>query len=894
MTDSDGSWFLQGRRVFEEIVSLPEAERAAALDRLVGGDEALRREVGELIAADQRSEDVFDRVGDVGGALERAFQPAGLPDSIGGYRVLGVLGEGGLSVVYRAQQEVPNRDVALKVLHSLSVSEASRARYDFEVETLGRLDHPAIAKIYDAGTDTIAGFERRYLVMELVEGLPITEHAQSASLGVRERLSLFCDVCDAIQYAHQQGVIHRDIKPANVLVSGRKHGVHLPKVLDFGVARSVEPRGGQGSGPTLAGQLVGTLSYMSPEQLSGDSDRIDTRSDVYALGILLYELLANRLPHSIADKSITDAIQILRMIDPIRPRTASRNFGDELEAITLTAMEKDPDRRYASASELAADVRRWLDDKPIVARTPSRAYQLRKFAKRNWVALAAVSCVILMLGSGFAFSALALERESEARKDAVRFADLAAQRESEAQRAVLVSDAKSALLESALRSVTPQSAAGRDVSILREILDDAAEAAEIDLAEFPVERAELLGVLGEVYMSIAAFESAASTLVRAVDAASDPENATLVLDSRRLLARAHHYAGRLDEAEVLIREDLAATRAIGDDRALATHLMFFAEILLARRDDSAINIAREAAEVSARIDDEMLARCAFVLGAVYRANGDFEAASELYRQSERIALEIDDVILRTTAINSLAAIARARGDLLGAEELYRQSVELRVGFDARAHPDTAVMLSNLGRTLFLQEKYNDSLEVLDRAILMHRELYPNGHTNLAIPMVTRGRVLSEIDRYEEAVAQIVEGSVMLRHVVGPLHPYVATSLMDLGNAHLAADQGALSEKAFRQAERVCDEAGIQSVGFRMPLAIGLAGALAAQSQFEDAIGMLNACLAREDITDRVRAHVEGKLAEIVEQRRLSDGQDTGTDLPASGNVPEPSDSDADL
>lgn len=336
-------------------------------------------------------------------------------ERIGEYRILGVLGEGGMGVVYLAEQEKPRRVVALKVIRAGASSPSMRRRFELETQLLGRLQHPGIAQIFDAGVADTGHGSQPYFAMEYIRGKPLLEHAAAHRLGTRERLRLFVEVAQAVHYAHQNGVIHRDLKPGNVLVDEHGH----PRILDFGVARSSAESDSSTTIRTDLGQLIGTVPYMSPEQLGGDTSLIDTRSDVYALGVLMYELISGRLPHDVRQKPIPEAIRIIGQQDHTPLSSINRVFRGDLDTIVTKALEKDRRRRYQTAAELALDVQRYLQDEPIVARRASTLYQLQKLAKRNRALVAALALVLLALVAGTVVSTMYALRAAAALSDAV-------------------------------------------------------------------------------------------------------------------------------------------------------------------------------------------------------------------------------------------------------------------------------------------------------------------------------------------------------------------------------------------------------------------------------------------------------------------------------------------
>jgi predicted Ser/Thr protein kinase len=328
--------------------------------------------------------------------------PAHRPEKIGPYRILGVLGTGGMGEVYLAEQERPRRQVALKVMRPGMATPEGLRRFEYEAQALGRLQHEGIARIYEAGTDDAGCGPQPYLAMELIRGRPLTAFADEKRLGLRERLALMVQVCRAVEHAHQKGIIHRDLKPANVLVeeTGR------PKVLDFGVARAVDRDALTATLRTDAGQLIGTLAYMSPEQAAANPEVLDTRSDVYALGVVCYQLLAGRLPHDLKGKGFPAALRAITDEDPAPLSSINQACRGDLNAIVTKALEKDKARRYQSAAELAADLERYLHDQPVTARSAGTLYQLGKFARRHKALVTAVVVVFLALAAAAAVSVL--------------------------------------------------------------------------------------------------------------------------------------------------------------------------------------------------------------------------------------------------------------------------------------------------------------------------------------------------------------------------------------------------------------------------------------------------------------------------------------------------------
>src|SRR5215831_14276743 len=355
--------------------------------------------------------------------------PPALPGTIGRYQILRILGEGGMGVVYEAEQEQPRRTVALKVIKPGLAGDQMLRRFEQESQALGRLQHAGIAQIHEAGTADTGCGPQPYFAMEFIQGESLLKYAKAHELNTRQRLELMAKVCEAVHHAHQRFIIHRDLKPGNILVDERGQ----PKVLDFGVAR-VTDSDAQATRQTDVGRLVGTLAYMSPEQVLADPLELDTRSDVYALGVILYEALARRLPYTVS-RNLAEAVRTIQKEDPVPLSCISRTYRGDIETIVAKALEKDKERRYASAADLAGDIRRYLNDEPITARPPSAAYQLQKFARRNRALVAGITAVFVVLAGGIVASTGQAVRANRAGQVALAERDRALEAEAKARAA---------------------------------------------------------------------------------------------------------------------------------------------------------------------------------------------------------------------------------------------------------------------------------------------------------------------------------------------------------------------------------------------------------------------------------------------------------------------------
>ena len=466
MTDGDASL---ARALFDRVAGLPEGERAAALDDACRGDPALRSRVLRLLAFDRGDTDGDD--GFLKSPLVRqpptdlmpSPDPAAQPRRIGHYRVVRVVGSGGMGTVYEAEQDSPRRTVALKVLRPGLASPLLLKRFAQEAEVLGLLHHPGIAQVHEAG---IADDGQPFFAMEFVRGPRLDEYARLRGLDTAARLDLVARLCDAVQHAHEQGVVHRDLKPANVLVeeSGQ------PKVLDFGIARAAGADPRASTAHTETGQLLGTLGYMSPEQVAGSPSTVDSRSDVYALGVILFELLAGRLPYDLDRLPLPEVARVIGEREPSRLGSLNGLFRGEIETIVARALEKDKGRRYASSAELAADLRRHLAHEPILARPASALYQLRKFARRHRALVGGAAGVFVALVAGlvgttwFALGEAEQRRQAEAKtQDEIRARNQAEEHRREARRNLYVSDVR----------LAQQAYEGADLGHVRSLLDEA-------------------------------------------------------------------------------------------------------------------------------------------------------------------------------------------------------------------------------------------------------------------------------------------------------------------------------------------------------------------------------------------------------------------------------------
>lgn len=737
--------------LFEAACDLEPKARLVFLDSECGDDLGLRREVEALLEQDDRIEDtsLLARVGQEISqeAADVTGSGAAPPSQLGPFRILDRLGVGGMGVVYRAEQENPRRTVALKVVSSGALSPSAVRRLEFESEVLGRLQHPGIAQVYHAGfADTGSGERIPYFAMELIEGSPLESAADDAGLNVRERLELFARVCDAVHHAHQKGIIHRDLKPANILVVAGSPRPGTPKVLDFGVARAVATEDGATGVRTASGQLVGTLPYMSPEQVSGDPEAIDVRSDVYSLGVILYELLSGTLPIDPGTALFPEAAR--RIVDevPVRLGRLNPQCRGDVETIVAKALEKEPDRRYVSAAELAADIRRTLRNEPIAARPASRIYLIGKFARRNRSFVIGTVLVVLALGLG-----VLAERQQRIRAEsAIQDLEIALEGSEKVTR----------VLTRLFSAADPIVSAGRTVTIREKLLGMESEFAEF--ADQPQIESRLRNVIGEACFGLGEYR----------------------------LARAHL------ERSLELRREL-----YGDDHPSTCRTMSaLAPVLLAFNETRQALEFAEAAYRGFRKTvgighDETLTALSLIANAQERLRSP--EAEAHYRQTLELCVEhLGEENKRTLQVQSnLGLMLKRAGKAEEAELLLRDVFETRLRILGERHPRTGVARNNLGHFLNGAGRYDEALVYLEAAHRIASETLGDDHTQTLRYGNNLGVTLYALKRYTEARPFFESAVRKHRAELGPDNPTTLLSssnlaglLRKIGDHQAALDQ----------------------------------------------------------------------------------------------------------
>jgi len=779
------------KAVLLEARTRPAGERASWVAGACGDDAKMREEVLSLLA--HESAPTQGAAEAAGGPL-----PADTPERVGPYRVIEVLGRGGMGVVYRALQETPiRREVALKLIAPGMDNERVLARFDGERQALAWMDHPGIAHVLDAGT---AG-GRPYFVMELVRGEPITDFCVREGLSVERRIDLFLAVCAAVQHAHQKGIIHRDLKPSNILVT-RQDGVPIPKVIDFGIAKAVAD--GAAAAGTSDGLFVGTPDYMSPEQATGAG--IDTRSDVYSLGVLLYELLTGARPYRFREVSLPEILRIFTHEAPPRPSTVTgpapeqKALRGDLDNIVLKALEKKPPARYASVEQLADDLRRHLDGRPVQARPPTRRYRAGKFVRRHRFGVAAAAVLVVLL-AGFAISTAVQSARVARERDRALLAEQRAQTEAATAQRV------SQFMVELFRLSDPSEARGNAVTA-REILDKGA-ARLAELNDQPEVQATLTDTVGRVYQSLGLYGSARTLLENAlatrrrVHGNEHPR----VAESLDTLARLVREMGDPVAAEPLYREALAMNRKLlGEEHpTVALNINNLANLVKVKGNMAeAETLSRRALEIRKKAlgpEHPDVAESLHDLGSILLSGGDYAGAEALLREALALdrRLHGDSHPVVVIGLNSIGGVLARQGDYAGAESAYRESLFISRKLFGEEHPFVAHNLYSLGALLQARGDLAAAEPLLRQSLDMHRRLMGAKNRWVADGLAALGRVLRDQGALGPAEAHIREAIAMNRAIYGESHASAPSDIRDL--ASVLEDRGdhAGAEALYRQA-----------------------------------------------------------------------------------------------
>jgi serine/threonine protein kinase len=837
-------------RLFAEALDRPPAERLAFLEEACAGNAVLRGEVERLLAADQAASQFLSR--SPGELLELALDAREEGGSLGPYRLLRPIGRGGMGTVYLARREDEHyqRDVAIKLLRfGLATTEAFH-RFIAERQILAHLEHPNIARLYDGGS-TDDG--RPYLVMELIEGMPVDQYCDRHRLTVDQRIALFQKICAAVQYAHQSLLVHRDLKPANILVTPEGE----PKLLDFGIAKRLEPEPGGALEETSTGLRMMTPSHASPEQIRGDA--ITTASDVYSLGVILYGLLAGRGPHQLTAELQYEIERAICEQEPERPSTAvfrpasflpsgpsaeeialarktrplalARRLRGDLDNIVLMALRKEPRRRYGSAAQLAEDLQRHLQDLPVTARPDTVRYRAKKFVRRHRAGVAAMAAVALLV-AGFVASLVVQGRQLAQERDKARYA--------------------LTFLVDTFKQADPYQTRGEKLTA-REILDQGAARISRELSGQPDVKAAVMDAIGEVNRGLGRYDKAEPLLKRSLALRRQVfgPGSLETAESLEHLAGLRNERTDLDGAEAHLREALAIRRRRQDgDLAVAKDLNELGQTLVQKgvSPETAPEIEalhREALAIARRVEGPeglTVAETLFALADLKCAEGSYARGESLFREGlavERKALGERDPRLWRDRSRFGDALVEA-GKFKEAEAVFRQCLEVQRKLLGREHPDSLNTLVRLGATTHLQTRYTEA-EALDREVLaLSRSHYGPTHwrvaealCNLASDLAGEKREAEAIPLYEDALAirrralgenhwQVAQVLLLLAQIYrsekdlpkglglalqardvfaageGPDHPYTAHALLEIGRNYLEQNRFAEAEPVLRR------------------------------------------------------------------------------------------------
>jgi eukaryotic-like serine/threonine-protein kinase len=814
------------------------SQRALFLAEACRDDEALRRDAESLLARATIDAATLDDPPD---ELEAKV--------IGHYHLLQKIGEGGMGEVWLAEQKEPvRRRVALKLVKAGMNTREVIGRFESERQTLALMEHPAIAKVFDAGSTPDGA---PYFAMEYVAGVPITEYCDNHRLPIKERLELFMHVCEGVRHAHQKAVIHRDLKPSNILVT-EVDGKATPKIIDFGVAKALGQKLSLDTIFTRVGSLVGTPEYMSPEQALSSGEDVDTRTDVYSLGIVFYELLAGAPPIELRRLAFDEYLRRLREEDPPKPSTKirtgdpatktelarrrqtepvalARQIGGDLDSIALKALEKDRGRRYGSAADFAADIGRYLRDEAVQAVAPSAAYRARKFASRHrWGVVMACAFVVVLTTA----AAISIRQSIRANREAA-----VAQAVSDFLRNDVLAQA------GASTQASPTTKPDPDLKV-RTALDRAAAAISGKFDKHPEVEAAIRDTIGEAYLDLGLYPEARTQLQRARELHSrirGPEASETLLDANGLGLIALHQAKYSEAESLLTRTVDAERRTLGsEDRHTLLSMNNLGLVYQSEAKYSQAQALFEQLVQSWRRvqgpDDHYTLMAMTNLGSVYEFQGKYSQAESVTKQALEIQRRVlgpehPDTLLNS---NNLGIIYNDEGKYQQAAELLRQTLEIQRRVLGSDHVDTLNCMINLAISYGSEGKYADAEELQRETLEIERRVFGPEYPNTLIAMENLADILELRGKHAEAIELLTQTWDKGRHVWGPNHPVALTILSDLAFAYQMRGKYANAEACATQVLAGRRKALGSAHPFTMASAADLALAYVSQKKFAEA------------------------------------------------------------
>ena len=767
-----------------------------------------------------------------------------LPDWFPGYDVVRELHRGGQGVVYQAIQKSTKRKVAIKVMREGPFAgPRDRSRFEREVQILGQLDHPGIVRIHESGTAAGSFF----YVMDYISGQALDAYTVGDGRAIDATLRLFVKICEAVNAAHLRGVIHRDLKPSNIRIDAAGE----PHVLDFGLAKLATQPLTEESQPrlmSLTGQFIGSLPWASPEQAEGSPEKIDTRTDVYSLGVILYQMLTGEFPYPVTG-NMREVLDNILTVEPDRPRTLRPQIDDEVETLVLKCLRKERERRYQTAGELARDVQHYLAGEPIEAKRDSGWYMLTKTLNRYQVPVVVCAAFVVLIAV-FAVTMTLMYQHADRQ---ARKAELYA-----------------AFLDQTLASVDPDVAAGRDVTLLRALLDEAAERAA-DVADQPEVEAAVRNTIGRTYLKIGDYDDAVLHLKAALRIRRrlyDDEHLD-VADTLNNLGWALKERNDYTAAEPLYREALAIRQALlGDEHELVAQVLNnLGQLEYARGEfDVAEPLLRQALEMRLKLLGEEhrdVASSLANLGSLLRDRGETAEAEQLLRQALATRRKLfGDHPHTAVSLNKLALLLRDEGALGDAEQLFRESLDMRRRVLPEDHPHIVVSLHNLGLVLHAQGDYEAAEPLFREAIASWCKQLGDDHLDVASARHALAWVLHAQGRSAEAEEHCRRALAIREDKLGDRHPRTAGSLDLLGQILVDTDRAAEAEQPLRDALEVLQDT-LGEGHWRVARSQSALGAcLAALDRFDEAQPLL---LESYSAIERACGPEDGRTREALQR-----------------------------